>query len=343
MTGRVQTLRSNVTGNRPPGGHLPGELYVNWPDGQLGVVNASSANQDLIPVTFFSTTANYSTGNFVVQAGQLYRATQAVSAGVFNASQWTQVGGSVSVGDTLPTNPQPGGLWWDSVGGQLYVYYNDGNTTQWVPATNLAGAATLTTSATPPVTPKAGDMWFDSVGGQLYIYFNDGSSLQWVIANNFNGGLYLPLSGGTLTGPLVAPGVIDGSNAAAGQVGEYLSYVSPAMNAGFGGWYGLGSLTLTPGDWDVWGLIDGSAAGSGVALTAAFGGLSTVNSVSPNLNFIQLHAVSSLVGWGMSFAIPAIRQNVTASSAIYLIVNWNGSSSSGTTNTIGHLYARRRR
>jgi hypothetical protein len=97
-------------------------------------------------------------------------------------------------------------LWWDSVGGNLYVYYNDGNSTQWVPATNLAGSVSLTTSTTPPSTPKAGDMWFDSVGGQLYIYFNDGNSLQWVIANNFNGGLYLPLAGGTMTGPMSLSG-----------------------------------------------------------------------------------------------------------------------------------------
>jgi hypothetical protein len=232
----------------------------------LGVINASSANQDLIPVTFFSTTANYSVGNFVVQAGQLYRATQAVTAGAFNPAQWTQVGGSVSVSDTLPTNPQPGGLWWDSVGGSLYVYYNDGNSTQWVPATNLSGSTTLTTSATPPATPKAGDMWFDSVGGQLYIYFNDGTSLQWVIANNFNGGAYLPLSGGTLTGPLVAPGVTDGSDAPAGQIGEFITAALASGSA-----ITLTSLTatnivsisLTAGDWDV----EGSARFTNASVT----------------------------------------------------------------------------
>lgn len=90
MPNRVQTLRSNVAGNRPTG-RLPGELYVNWADGQLGAVNGSSTPQDLIAVRFFSNTANYAIGNYVVQGNYLYRAIAAVSAGNFNATQWSQV------------------------------------------------------------------------------------------------------------------------------------------------------------------------------------------------------------------------------------------------------------
>jgi hypothetical protein len=122
---------------------LPGELYVNWPDSQLGAINSGGNPQDLIAVRFFSTLANYNVGDFTINGGQLYRATAAVTAGAFNSAQWTQVGGSVSVSDSLPTNPQPGSLWWDSVGGQLYVYFNDGNTSQWVIANNFNGGAYL--------------------------------------------------------------------------------------------------------------------------------------------------------------------------------------------------------
>jgi hypothetical protein len=69
--------------------------------------------------------------------------------------------------------------------------------------TRIAGGATI--SDTPPATPQAGDLWWDSVGGQLYVWFDDGSSQQWVIANNSVDALdaYLPLIGGTLTGPLI--------------------------------------------------------------------------------------------------------------------------------------------
>jgi hypothetical protein len=157
MTGRVQTLRSNVAGNRPTG-RQPGELYVNWADGQFGVISSAGAPQDLIAVTFYSTTASYAVGQFVIQAGQLYRCTVANAPGAFNPAQWSQIGGSVSVGDVAPANPQPGTLWWDSVGGQMYVWYVDPNTS------------------------------------------------QWVVANNGTSTDYLPLGGGTLTGPLTLAG-----------------------------------------------------------------------------------------------------------------------------------------
>ena len=52
------------------------------------------------------------------------------------------------VSDTAPASPQVGALWWDSVGGQLYVWFNDGNSSQWVPASNGGGA---TGSTTPPL------------------------------------------------------------------------------------------------------------------------------------------------------------------------------------------------
>ena len=62
--------------------------------------------------------------------------------------------------------------------------------------------ASLTVSDTPPALSQ-GAMWFDSLSTQLYIGYNDGTSSQWVIATNSDlGGAYIPISGGTLTGPL---------------------------------------------------------------------------------------------------------------------------------------------
>ena len=53
--------------------------------------------------------------------------------------KWTIVastGAAISFGATPPANPGPGTLWWDSVGGQLFIYYDDSNTQQWVVAIN---------------------------------------------------------------------------------------------------------------------------------------------------------------------------------------------------------------
>lgn len=39
----------------------------------------------------------------------------------------------VHIGDTPPTGVLPGALWWDSQGGELYIYYQDAdNSSQWV-------------------------------------------------------------------------------------------------------------------------------------------------------------------------------------------------------------------
>lgn len=257
MTNRIQTLRSSVAGSRPSG-RSPGELYVNYPDEQFGVVDTTSAARDLLAVRFFSTLANYAIGDFVVQGGQLWQAIVAVAPGAFNPVQWNKAGGSVSIGDTPPSAPQAGALWWAS------------------------GVS----------------------DGQLYVYFDDGDTKQWVAASNFTGGAaYLPLSGGVLTGPLVLAGnatanlnpvplqqfnaakmgVIDGSNAAAGQIGEFLlasaNQPGNALAAGGQGAYAC-SLTLTAGDWDVIGNCSFYPTGS--ANISAIYTQITVGSVSVN-------------------------------------------------------------
>ena len=53
--------------------------------------------------------------------------------------------GTVSIGTTPPGSPTVGALWWDSTNGQLYIYYDDGNSTQWV-TTSTQGSGGLTTA-----------------------------------------------------------------------------------------------------------------------------------------------------------------------------------------------------
>ena len=48
-------------------------------------------------------------------------------------------GASVTTSDTAPSTPADGDLWYDSVGGRLYVYYEDPNTSQWVDAAPQGG------------------------------------------------------------------------------------------------------------------------------------------------------------------------------------------------------------
>jgi hypothetical protein len=47
-------------------------------------------------------------------------------------------GAAVTVSDTPPASPTSGQQWWDSVGGQMYLWYVDPNSSQWVPASSQA-------------------------------------------------------------------------------------------------------------------------------------------------------------------------------------------------------------
>lgn len=50
-------------------------------------------------------------------------------------------GASVTISDTAPSSPSAGNLWWNSSEGQMYIYYNDGNTSQWVIANAFVGSS----------------------------------------------------------------------------------------------------------------------------------------------------------------------------------------------------------
>lgn len=195
MVTRVQTLRSSTSGAVPAAAtRAAGELWTNFPDLQLGVIDASRTAQKLIAVRFFSATAIYAAGDFVIQAGKLYFATGAVPAGAFNAAQWTQVAALTDIPAlyVLPTAST-------TVLGGVKV---DGATIT-ISSGVISSAGLVTVSATAPSPVQNGALWYDLVGGQLYVWMNDGSSSQWVVAVNQSlGGVYLPMTGGVLTGPL---------------------------------------------------------------------------------------------------------------------------------------------
>ena len=139
-----------------------------------------------------------------------------------NSSQWVDACGpngtspsggntSVTVSDTAPTNPSSGDLWWHSIQGQLKIYYDDGNSQQWVDTSGPNGtgggsATSVTVSDTAPTSPSSGDLWYKSDEGQLKIYYNDGNSSQWVDTggNSGTGGGGTP-GGATVTTNDTAP------------------------------------------------------------------------------------------------------------------------------------------
>ena len=75
-------------------------------------------------------------------------------------------GASVTTDDTAPSNPSDGDLWWDSDGGKMYVYYDDGASSQWV-SVSVPGA----TGSTGPAGAAGAD-GADGADGSAQSYTN---------------------------------------------------------------------------------------------------------------------------------------------------------------------------
>jgi len=83
-------------------------------------------------------------------------------------------GASITTSETAPTEPVEGDMWFNSATFALFLYYNDGDSTQWVQINDAGGAAgngLVQISSTPPANPSSGDLWYDDAStGTLLIY-----------------------------------------------------------------------------------------------------------------------------------------------------------------------------
>jgi len=89
-------------------------------------------------------------------------------------------GASVSVSDTAPSSPSVGDLWFNSANTKMYVYFNDGTSSQWIQSNPSGASSPIISSDTAPTNPVVNSFWFDSSDGSLYFRYDDGSSEQWV-------------------------------------------------------------------------------------------------------------------------------------------------------------------
>ena len=107
----------------------------------------------------------------------------------YDGSAWqefTSGGGGVTISPTAPTDPDEGDLWWDSDDGKMFVYYNDGDSSQWVDA---AGPSVAVQSTAP--TGYEGQLWLDDTDGSMYVYYTDpgGGASSWIGAVSRSGGI----------------------------------------------------------------------------------------------------------------------------------------------------------
>ena len=105
-----------------------------------------------------------------------------------SSSAGSSGGSSVTVSDTAPASPSDGDQWFNSTSLKMFVYYADGSSSQWVPASpqQTGPAGTDGTSATPTSYPNlasfpssgntAGDIGFDTDFQAAYMW--DGVAWQ---------------------------------------------------------------------------------------------------------------------------------------------------------------------
>ena len=153
-------------------------------------------------------------------------------------------------------------------------------------------------------------------------------------------------SGGAATflGTMVSKGFADGSNAAAGNVGEYAEAVfSPAINISSATVWNIGTLALTAGDWD----ITGTAIFAPAATTTVNYCIACISGASATLDtnvgrYAGIPIFGNTPGSQMStftLVIGPTRLTVSTSFTMYLVVMCGFAVS--TFGVTGNLRARR--
>jgi hypothetical protein len=139
-------------------------------------------------------------------------------------------------------------------------------------------------------------------------------------------------------------GVTDGSNAAAGQVGEYKEVLFAGVSAGSSNvTAALASLPLTAGDWDVTGVLLLLRSGSVLATTSnPVVGISTTSGGfdvfgSNALQYVPIQGTSDNAG----ISIPSWRLNIASPATVF--INAQVSFSGATPAWDGRISARRMR
>lgn len=142
----------------------------------------------------------------------------------------------------------------------------------------------------------------------------------------------------TIPIPLIS-GVTTGSNATSGYVGEFVSSIvnsgSPISLTNMTS-ANVTSISLTAGDWDVWGNIGFISNADAIDIASAW-----VSSSSASLPDFSLFNQTANGGGSSSEGVqtPIIRFNITTTTTIYL--SGQAHFASGTCTACGAIYARR--
>jgi hypothetical protein len=112
----------------------------------------------------------------------------------------------VRVSASPPSNPENGDLWFNTSDNSLYVRVDTLGGGYWNLANEVPPAVnnpTIRISSSPPPNPVQGDLWYDPDDSNFSIWYEDLDGGQWVAVVPYPQE-FLPIQGGTLTGPIYA-------------------------------------------------------------------------------------------------------------------------------------------
>lgn len=197
-----------------------------------------------------------------------------------------------------------------------------------IPSSNAGSASALLTISFNPGTPQFSSISPSTAG----VYQSTGSIMSFSTT--------LP-TGLTIPQPLIN-GVTAGTAAAAGKVGEVISSVisvgSP-VSITTGLVSDLTSISLTAGDWDVWGNINYISNGiTSLGNTAAW--ISSTSATAPANQFYAAMPSDGVSGSALGFVVPSLVFNVSTTTTVFL--SQVAAFSLSTQTICGGIYARRR-
>jgi hypothetical protein len=177
---------------------------------------------------------------------------------------------------------------------------------------------------------------------------------QNAVGNGLSGatgtGSFVGSASPTLTGTLTTPsvtfnstsgiiGTTTNNNAAAGSVGELISSVISATGSVPFNTItptNLTSISLTAGDYDIWGNESVTFSISG---NQAFGWISTTSATVPDTSLYNgAYLITGALGV-FAFQVPQIRLSLASTTTVYISIY--GQFASGTAEVCGGIYARR--
>lgn len=164
--------------------------------------------------------------------------------------------------------------------------------------------------------------------------------------------LWLLNPGGSVLGPYATaplgqlPGTITNDNANPGAIGEFIAAQTPVSGGVLsGGIYTIADITLTEGDWDVWGTMN-FAPGPATDVTIITAAISTINAgystFGPETGVLASIAATFPTGATLFLPTGMIRQRVAFTSLTIMYLIASASFTGAATMPIGGFIAARR-